>query len=186
MTQPNPAELISRADLVEAIVAATNEVFSTMLNLRLTAEEVQTEPNVAAAPSSGVVSLIGMAGAWVGTGSLACTVSLACRLSSQFLATTCDSMSEEVLDTIGEITNMIVGNVKTAIEEKAGPMGLSTPTVIYGRNFQTRSARIHEWTVVPFTCEEERFYIQLSIGPNQDAAQGAVRPGFQVPQLLNI
>lgn len=186
MTQSNSAEMISRAELVKAIVAATTEVFTTMLNLPIEAQEVQTEPSVAAAPSSGVVSLIGMAGAWVGTGSLACTVSLACRLSSQFLATDCEVISEDVLDTIGEITNMIIGNVKTAIEEKAGPMGLSTPTVIYGRNFQTRSARIHEWTVVPFTCEEERFYIQLSIGPNQDAAQGAVRPGFQVPQLLNL
>jgi chemotaxis protein CheX len=186
MTQSNPAEMIPRAELVKAIVAVTTDVFITMLNLSITAEEVQTEPSVAAAPSSGVVSLIGMAGAWVGTGSLACTVSLACRLSSQFLGSACESMNEEVLDTIGEITNMIVGNVKTAIEEKAGPMGLSTPTVIYGRNFQTRSARIHEWTVVPFTCEGERFYVQLSIGPNQDAAHGAVRPGFQVPQLLNL
>lgn len=182
--------VISRAELVAAIIAATTDVFSTMLNVAITPGEMQTEPNVAAAPSSGVVSLIGLAGAWVGTGSLACTVPLACRLSSHFLMTACDAMNEEVLDTVGEITNMIIGNVKTMIEEKAGPMGLSTPTVIYGRNFQTRSARIHEWTVVPFLCEGERMYVQMCIAPNiapdKDAAHGAARAGFQVPQLLSL
>lgn len=96
-----------------------------------------------------------------------------------------ESVNEEVLDAVGEITNMIIGNVKTALEERVGPMGLSTPTVIYGRNFQTRSARVSEWTVVPFECAEETLWVQLCIGPNQDN-RGTVRAGFQLPQVLNI
>lgn len=186
MAELKATPLISREELVEAIAKATTEVFSTMLNLPLTPGKMQTEPTVAAAPASGIVSLIGLAGPWVGTGSLACTGTLACRLSSHFLMTPFESVNEEVLDAIGEITNMVVGNVKTALEEKVGPMGLSTPTVIFGRNFQTRSARIHEWTVVPFNCEGERLYVQICVAPNQDASHGTVRSGFQVPQLLNL
>ena len=51
------------------------------------------------------------------------------------------AINEDVLDSVAEVTNMIIGNVKTALEDRLGAMGLSTPTVIYGRNFQTRSAR---------------------------------------------
>lgn len=175
---------ISREDIVAAIRTSTEEVFSTMLALELTPEEVLQESNVAAAPRSGLVSLIGLAGSWSGTGSLACTGACACTMASSLLACSYDSVNEDVLDAVGEITNMIIGNVKTALEEKIGEMGLSTPTVIFGRNFQTRSARIHEWTVVPFRCGEEVMYVQLCLAPNGE--QRTLRPGFQIPQIVTV
>ena len=58
-----------------------------------------------------------------------------------------------MLDAVAEVTNMIIGNVKTVLESRLGAMGLSTPTVIYGRNFQTAQLRqpgmdcgaVHRW-----------------------------------------
>ena len=41
------------------------------------------------------------------------------------------SVEGEVLDAIGEIANMIFGNVKTALESEVGDLGLSIPTVIF-------------------------------------------------------
>jgi chemotaxis protein CheX len=187
MTHTDP--VISHQDIVAAIRASTADVFATMLGLEITAEDMQTEPAVTAAPSSGVVSLIGLAGNWCGTGSLACTLAFACRMATHLVATPYDSVNEDVLDAAGEITNMIIGNVKTVLEEKVGPMGLSSPTVIYGRNFQTRSARIHEWIIVPFACGEERLFVQMCLAPNPDSRsrngnKGTLRAGFQVPQVL--
>ena len=49
------------------------------------------------------------------------------------------AVNEEVLDAVGELTNMIIGNVKTVAEAIVGPLNLSVPTVIYGRNFTSRS-----------------------------------------------
>ena len=62
-------------------------------------------------------------------------------------------------------------------------MGLSTPTVIYGRNFQTRSTGNQEWTVVPFLLEGERMCVQMCIAPNPDARK-APRGGFPIPHVL--
>lgn len=186
MNEANCAELLPRADLVAMIEAAAIEVFETMLNLVITPERMQTEPVVAAPPPSSVVSIIGLAGAWAGTGCVACSGALACRWSSQFLSAETSAVNDEVLDSVGEIANMIIGNVKTALEDRIGPMGLSTPTVIFGRNFQTRSARLHDWTVVPFLCENERFYVQFSIAPNGDTSRGTLRAGYQLPQVLHL
>ena len=183
--QINAKDAITQSELVTAIEAATQEVFSTMLNMTLAPGKVFVEKEEKT-PASGVVSLIGLAGAWVGTGSLSCPAALACKIASHFLMTEYDAVTEDVLDSVAEVTNMIIGNVKTVLENRLGGMGLSTPTVIYGRNFQTRSTRNREWTVVPFDCEGERLCVQVCIVPNLDASEKAIRSGFPVPHMLNV
>jgi chemotaxis protein CheX len=185
-TEQDPAApTITSADLCEAIKTAASDVFSTMLGVELKPGEVFTE-KMEAAPASGVVSLIGLAGPWIGTGSVSCTAEFACRIASAMLMTEYPAICEDVLDAVAEITNMIIGNVKTTLENRLGNMLLSTPTVIYGRNFQTRSARNQEWTVVPFEWESDRMCVQVCIAPNPDAVTSGVRPGFPVPHMLNI
>jgi chemotaxis protein CheX len=184
-TEPDVAATITSSELSDAIKAATHEVFSTMLSLELQPGDVYLEKQEAA-PASGVVSLIGLAGPWVGTGSLSCSAAFACRIAAQLLMTEYPAICEDVLDAVAEVTNMIIGNVKTTLENRLGGMGLSTPTVIYGRNFQTRSARNQEWTVVPFACDGDRMCIQVCIVPNPDAANKTIRPGFPIPHVLNV
>jgi|HubBroStandDraft_4_1064222.scaffolds.fasta_scaffold01555_6 chemotaxis protein CheX len=184
-TEQNPTPAITSADLSEAIKVATHDVFSTMLGVELKPGAVFLEKQEPA-PASGVVSLIGLAGPWVGTGSLSCPAAFACRIASQMLMTEYPAISEDVLDAVAEITNMIIGNVKTTLENRLGSMLLSTPTVIYGRNFQTRSARNQEWTVVPFEWDAERMCVQVCIAPNPDAESKTMRPGFPVPHMLNV
>ncbi len=181
--QSNLTEAITQAELVAAIDSATREVFTTMLNMEVITGEVFVEKEEAT-PASGGVSLIGPAGPWVGTGSLSCSASLACTIASHFLMTEYEAVVEDVLDSVAEITNMVIGNVKTVLENRLGGMGLSTPTVIYGRNFQTRSTRNREWTVVPFDCGGERLCVQVCIVPNPDAEK--MRAGCPVPHMLNI
>ena len=171
--------------IINCIQQSTLQVFSTMLGEELLLASVSTERDTEDV-RDGVVSFVGLAGSWAGTGSITCSPVLACKICAQMLMTEASSVNEEVLDAVAEITNMIIGNVKTMLELKVGNMGLSTPTVIFGRNFQTRSARIHDWTVVRFTCGEDQFYVQLCLAPNRDGSVRGLRPGFQFPQLLNV
>lgn len=171
--------------MVDAINKAAHEVFSTMLNVELQpGQEYVEKPG--ATPASGVVSLVGLAGPWVGTGSLSCSANAACKIAGHLLMAEYEAISEDVLDAVAEVTNMVIGNVKTVLEDALGPMGLSTPTVIYGRNFQTRSSKNQNWTVVPFECEGEQLCIQVCIAPNPDATAKTVRPGFPIPHVLNV
>lgn len=175
---------ISQAELAEAIEASTREVFTTMLNLEVTPGEMFVEKEEAS-PASGVVSLIGLAGDWIGSGSLSCSAVCACKIASHLLLVEYPGIDDDVLDAVAEVTNMIIGNVKTTLENRLGGMGLSTPTVIYGRNFQTRSTKNREWTVVPFSVDGERLCVQVCIAPNSDSVKASKRPGFPIPQTLN-
>ena len=90
---------------------------------------------------------------------------LACKLAAAMLMTSCESINEEVLDAAAEIANMIIGNVKTSLEEKLGPLALSVPTVIFGRNYRTHSSGVHSWTVVPFIAGGAKMDVSFCLKP---------------------
>ena len=148
------------------ITDATRQVFETMIPLDVTLGEVYVDKKDPG-PSAGVVSLVGLVGSWVGTGSFSCSPEMACKLASALLMADYSAMNEEVLDALAEVANMIIGNVKTGLEETLGPMGLSIPTVIFGRNFTTRSVGNSDWIVVPFFHGEERMEIQICLAPHK-------------------
>jgi chemotaxis protein CheX len=76
-----------------------------------------------------------------------------------------DSVNEDVLDAVAEVSNMIIGNVKTFLEDRLGSMALSIPTVVFGRNYQTRSAHVLQWTVVPFRSGGEIMEVRFCLMP---------------------
>lgn len=153
--------------LVTLVRQSTRDVFGTMLGIELE----DYEPSVgegAPGPSEGVLALIGLAGSWAGSGTLSCSAELAQKISGQLLMMEFTSVDADVLDAIGEITNMVLGNVKTSLEEVLGPMGLSIPTVIYGRNFTTRSVGKSNWSIVPFECMGERVEVRICLAPSNE------------------
>ena len=175
-------EMHYHEEMVKAICESTSEVFTTMLGLEVSAGEPYLEANQAAA-SEGVVALIGLAGNWVGTGAIYCNADCACVIASAMMQQEYTTINDEVLDTVAEVTNMVIGNVKTALEDVLGVLGLSVPTVIYGRNFMTRSVQKEEWTVVPFECGGHRVRVKMCLTP-ADQPQ-PVRHGFSQSLMLN-
>jgi chemotaxis protein CheX len=74
---------------------------------------------------------------------------------------------------------MIIGGTKTTLEADLGPLGLSIPTVVYGRNFRTKSAIHVEWVVVRFQWEGEPFELKLAL-----ASTGQAQPAAHVPAAI--
>lgn len=172
---------MNKEQIVDAVKRATTEVMSTMLSMEAQPQEVYTE-NLALGDTEGVVSFIGLTGAFAGTGGLQCTSEAARHLASKFLMTEFKAVNEEVLDAFGELTNMIIGSVKTELESIAGPMGLSIPTVIYGRNFTTRSLGHEEWVVVPFDCAGHKMEVKVCLKAQNVGSDGS-RQGSK-PQFI--
>lgn len=167
-------EQLDTAKIVETVKTATQEVFSTMMGLEINAEPAFEEPNNSGTVD-GVVALIGLAGRWVGGGILQCGADLARKLYSCMLMTdalpTADGVTEDVLDAFAEIANMVIGNVKNAMEEQVGTMGLGIPSVVYGRKFTTRNAGAH-WIVVPFVCDGAQIFVKFCLTPPSDVTAG--------------
>jgi len=127
--------------------------------------------------SDGVVALVGMAGPWIGTGALTAKPELACKLAEAFLLQPYEKVNDEVLDAVAEIANMVFGNLKTMIEDKVGPMGLSTPTTIFGASFTTKIGGSSRWSLIPVSVCGGELLIQVCMLPNHEG---------RVPNRLDI
>jgi chemotaxis protein CheX len=152
--------MIDRDQIVRDIRASAEEVFSTMLGSELLFAESYCDKGPSH-PLDGVICLIGMAGEWTGTGTISCSAEFACKIASRMLMAEYAVVDAEVLDAVAEIANMVLGNVKTALEKSLGAMGMSIPTAIYGKNFLAKSFGDEAWTVVVFECEGQRLEVRL-------------------------
>ena len=171
------AETIDLDILIEAVKSTTRDVFSTMLMLEAEPQPVLPGHGVPG-PTDGVVGIIGIAGTWVGTGIIICTPELACQASSSMLMSEYNTVNDDVLDAMGEITNMIIGNIKTTLEDRYGAMGISVPTVVYGRNFATRTVSRGEWVIVSFNVAGQVLQVHINLAPNPSQDAQHVVPGF--------
>ena len=124
--------------MADMLFAATQEVFTSMLGSEV---ERLSEPGAEQTASfDGMLSLIGLVGAVIGNGSFVCSAEAARDLSSRLLMTEFSQVDEEVLDAVGEITNMIVGGFKNLLEARVGRVQMSIPSVIFGKNIATRNS----------------------------------------------
>jgi chemotaxis protein CheX len=160
-------EQVTQADIEHAITKASREVFETMLGLPLEIDSSVMRAAIEPATFDGVVALVGIAGSWTGAGHISCSPAFARKLAGALLMTAYESVDEDVLDAVAEVANMIVGNVKTIFEERLGPLGLTVPTVIFGRNYQTRSAGVKDWVLVRLHSGEEGMDVNFCLMPSR-------------------
>jgi chemotaxis protein CheX len=151
-------------EIISAVRTATTEVFSTMVGIEAVPLDVHADESCPPV-NDGVMSIVGIAGPWVGNGMLSCSAAFACRVCELFLMTEAPTVNDEVLDAVGELANMIIGNFKTTAEAVVGPLGLSVPTVIYGQNFTSKSLGTSNWLVMPFQCGDDKFEVRVWFAP---------------------
>lgn len=163
--------MIDQDLLVRSVIEATTDVFSTMLEMEVRFTGLAGDTR---APELGIISLVGITGDWGGSGVFCCSSALAAVLCSRMLGTEltpgAPSIDEEVLDVVAEITNMMIGNVKTALEAITGPLAISVPTVIHGRNFDFRNASGLRSAALSFAAEDHRFEVRISLAPTAEHA----------------
>ena len=144
---------------LQALKDSTLHAFQVMTGLDATLgpEFLQETPSSAQRSISGV---IGWGGEW--TGIFDCSPEFATMLANLMLGTEHTTLSEDSLDAIAEMTNIIFGGMKSTIEASLGHMNLSTPTVIFGNHVGMRGAR-DGCTVIPVGVLEHSLSVKFFI-----------------------
>lgn len=123
----------------------------------------------AEASGSGLISLVGITGDWGGSGVFCCTPRFATIVCARMLGSEADPenpvINEEVLDVVAELTNMMVGNMKNGLEAITGPLAISAPAVIHGKNFQFRNTAGLKGASLRFEGEGEQFEVRIALAP---------------------
>jgi chemotaxis protein CheX len=161
------AAVLSDANVTEETVRAsiaeiTKGVFATMVMLDVVDREPLTEPVITFHDT--ITSMVGLAGSYSGILAIHCPKSLALKITSSMLGMEVTDIGDDVNDAMGEIANMVGGDVKHIFSPKGSDINLSIPTVIYGSDYVLESMSSAESLVMPFDCGEERLLLSFKIG----------------------
>jgi chemotaxis protein CheX len=115
----------SDADLAEV----TERIWSSILGL-----ELELAPPNGNGDNRYFTGCVQITGEWEGAITIACSEHLARRATSIMFETPADEASfEEVQDAVGELTNMLGGNLKVLLPQ---PSQMSLPAVIEGSDYK--------------------------------------------------
>lgn len=118
----------------ELLLKCTQDVFETMIFMDISAE---FDPEILACDENedGILGSITYKGQIEGGLSISCSSKCAKEIALNMLGMEPDEeiSNEEVNDAIGEVTNMVVGSIKSSLEKRPLDIVISIPTVIQGR-----------------------------------------------------
>ena len=127
-------------------------VFETMMNLEVGPSEAPWFPS-----TDRVTSTVHLAGDWNGAVLLECDRKQACRFTGRFLSMDPpETVDDMVRDVMGELANMIGGNLKCVLTQG---IRLSMPSVVDGGNDTMRVCGSQVQERIAFESAEGRFWI---------------------------
>lgn len=137
----------------EQIVGIAQDVWSSLLGLELVEVGVET------IEGRSVTGCVTINGAWQGSVQLRAPESVARTAAAAMFMMAEDELSEaEIGDALGELTNMIGGNIKSLLPE---PSRLSLPSVTEGLDHTTRVCGASLVTEVALTAGAGALHIAL-------------------------
>ncbi|MDZ7639505.1 MAG: chemotaxis protein CheX [Bryobacterales bacterium] len=106
-----------------------------------------------------LTAAVHLSGDWNGAVLVECDQHQACRLASRFLSTDLpDTVDDVVRDVLGELANMIGGNMKCTLMQS---IQLSMPSVVEGTNYRIRVCGAGTREMLAFDCAEGVFWVTV-------------------------
>jgi len=152
-------DMVQPLDLAQEIIAATQEVFSTMLMIDVTGEEISAGGR--SIIQSNMTSMIGLGGGVRGILAVHCPAEVAKAITGAFLGMDVEELDEDVKDAIGEIANMVAGNLKIAYANSGVNVELAIPSSVIGTSFRLSGIAGAIRHHVSFQLDSGPFWVEL-------------------------
>lgn len=142
----------------DELTKIVQNVFETMMGLEVAAVDAPWFHH-----PERLTAAVQLSGAWSGAVLLECDRTLACRLAAAFLSMPePDEVDDMVRDVVGELTNMIGGNLKCALSDG---IQLSTPVVVDGSSHSLRVCGAEVCRQLALACDGRLLWVTVvSIG----------------------
>jgi len=149
------------ADIIPKIVEATEEIFTGMVMMEISQKG---EPlKELGTMKDSITGMVGLAGVHKGMVAIHIPNPLALAITTSFLGMDVEEVNEDVQDAIGEIANMLGGNVKTILSDKGKDIQLSLPSTISGEEYSFTSQNDVDQVIIPFTAPAGTFFVELEL-----------------------
>ncbi len=148
-----PTELIAEI-LPSELAQIVESVFGTMLGLEIGECQAPWFPG-----ADRLTAAVHLAGDWNGAVLVECDRGQACRFAGRFLSMDPpETVDDVVRDVLGELANMIGGNLKCVLTRG---IRLSMPSVVDGSDYSLRVCGAEVRERLAFRCAEGPFWITI-------------------------
>ncbi|WP_291316101.1 chemotaxis protein CheX [Desulfuromonas sp.] len=147
--------------LPQTIIAATEEIFSTMVDMEIESMPALDEHVTTFRES--VSGMVGLAGSCRGLLAINVPNPVAKAVTGNFLGLEVEEIDEDVKDAIGELANMVAGGIKAALSDGGKDIKMSIPSTVSGEEYSMEYSNDGEGVTVPFNCSAGRFLISLQL-----------------------
>jgi len=148
-------------DLREKIIESTLEIFTSMVMMDIIVSEKVNEDNRLLGNT--ITGVVGLAGTHKGVLAVHIPYAVAFAITGNFLGIEVNEMNEDVEDAIGEIANMLGGNVKSILSENGRDINLSLPSTVSGKEYGFHTIKGAERILILFESESGIFRVELQI-----------------------
>ena len=138
---------------INPFITAASTVFKTMLNLQTSMEKpfVKNEK----VTTGDVTGVIGLAGDRSGSVCVSFSENGAMLVYKTLMGDDCKEVSPEVVDAIGELTNIIAGQARKELENAGVNLKASIPTIVVGKGAELHLLSDSPMVSLPFSFEVE-------------------------------
>jgi chemotaxis protein CheX len=163
-----------RADYINPFIISLANAFQTMLDCKVTRGAIGLKNS--SSPGHDVSGVIGLSGKAIGTVVLTLSEAVALKAASVLLMCETTEINADVVDAVGELTNVVAGGAKAQLEEFE--LAVSLPSVITGRNHEVRFPSNVVPICVPFHTDWGDFALEVGLNlveePASEKTLGAV------------
>lgn len=152
---------ISFSEINDKIIESTIEIFTGMVMMEIS---VAGEPLARLGPlKNSITGMVGLAGVQKGVLAVHFPKQLALDVTGSFLGMEVTEIDADVQDAIGEIANMLGGNLKTILSDRGKDIQLSLPSTIYGEEYAFSSQAEVDQVILPFQAPSGLFYVEIEL-----------------------
>jgi chemotaxis protein CheX len=153
-----------KAEFINPFIDSALNVLSTMA--QTTAEPKKPELKSDYLTRGAVTGLIGMAGQEIsGNMLLSFDEPSIVAIVNRMLMEEYTSLDDQVVDAVGELTNMISGGTKAIFSEKGYGFEMATPVMLVGAEVEVKQLSNTPVISIPFSTPEGMFWIEANLAP---------------------
>lgn len=148
-------------DINEKIIESTIEIFTSMVMMDVSVDGPPLETSGTLHDT--ITGMIGLAGTHKGVLAIHIPNPVAIAITSSFLGMDVDEINDDVHDAVGELANMLGGNVKTILSQNGRDIELSLPSTIAGHEYGFKTNADVDLVILPFMTAAGAFLVELQL-----------------------
>ncbi len=153
-----------KAEFINPFLVSTKNVLETMCQTKVTANSpLLKEGNCSYGEITGIIGMASktIQGCMILSFSKSCILQIVANMLFEEPQT---AINDDIVDAVGELTNMICGGAKATLSKLNHKFDLATPTMVVGKGIEISYYTDFPTIVIPFSTEHGDFVIEANLG----------------------